>query len=428
MSYLCLMLPLLLGEAPVAWPEFLGAGSSPVEAQSLPLRWSPTENIAWTAELPGYGQSSPIVWQDRIFLTSVEGPMKETCHLIALDRATGKQVWKHSFPASMQIKNSEYVSRAAPTPATDGEKVYAFFESGDVVACDMAGKQLWKRSLVDDYGKFDGNHGVAASIALTEKGVIVLVDNSGPSYIISLSKADGSNLWKTDRESRVSWSSPAIVPTAEGQQIVCSSSGSVDGYDPADGKLLWSMDELGGNTTNTPLPYAPGRFLIGASVGRGGEGGPDARRSNLAMEIRYADGKFQPHVLWRAEEATSSFGSPIVHKGVAYWVNRSGVVYAHDVETGKLLYTQRTDNSCWATPIGVGDRVYLIGKDGHTTVLRAGEKAEVLAESDLWNAEDAGGDRFSGPVQYAGVAVDQMLLIRTGDRLFCISGKEGASE
>ncbi len=427
MTYVCLMLPLLLGEAPVAWPGFLGAGASTVEAKSLPLTWSPTENIAWQAELPGYGQSSPIVWQDMVFVTSVEGPMKETCHLLALDRTTGKQLWKHSLAASTQVKSSQYVSRAAPTPATDGKAVYAFFESGDVVACDFEGRPLWERSLVGDYGEFDGNHGVAASTVLTDQAVVLLVDHSGPSYILALDKQNGTNLWKTDRTSRTSWSSPALVPTDQGDQIVCSSSGSVDGYDPKTGKQLWTLADLGGNTTNTPLPFAPGKVLIGASLGRGGEGGGAARRSNLALEIKQVDGKFNPNVLWRAEAATSSFGSPTVHQGIAYWVNRSGVVYAYEVDSGKPCYTHRTEESCWATPIGVGNRVYLLGKNGHTTVLQAGAKAKVLAENDLWTTEQAGeGGQFSGPVQYAGVAVEGMLLIRTGDRLFCLAKGAGS--
>ena len=128
------------------WPGFLGAGASR-EPATAPLEWSPTKNIAWTAELPGYGQSSPVVWNDLVFLTSVEGPMKDTYHILALRQSDGSQVWRHSFESTDKVKSSLYVSRAAPTPVCDDKGLYAFFESGDVVGMTHEGKVLWQRSL-----------------------------------------------------------------------------------------------------------------------------------------------------------------------------------------------------------------------------------------------------------------------------------------
>ena len=116
------------------WPGFLGGGPVCVQPAGLPLRWSPTENIAWQAPLVGFGQSSPVVWNGQVFVTSVEGPMKDTRHVLALDLASGQQRWKHSFESSDKVKDSNYVSRAAPTPVADDGGVYVFFESGDVVA------------------------------------------------------------------------------------------------------------------------------------------------------------------------------------------------------------------------------------------------------------------------------------------------------
>jgi outer membrane protein assembly factor BamB len=437
-SIALLALALAAADEQANWPGFLGSGEVRLKAESLPLRWSPNENIAWQAALPGHGQSSPIVWDGTVFVTSVEGPMKDTYHVLALALDDGRLLWKHSFESSDKVKESYFVSRAAPTPVTDGRAVYAFFESGDVTALSLDGRELWRRSLSRDYGKFQNEFGLGASPVQTDDAVILLIDHDGPSYLIALSKADGRTLWKTDRTPRRSWSSPAIVPVNGQPQVVCSSAGSVDGYDPATGKLLWAFDEVAGNTAATPLPFADGRFLVGASPGNeGGARVEGAKKSNLAMAVEHIDGRPKPKVLWRTEEVTPTFASPRVHAGHAYWINRVGVVYCFDAETGEPHYAERVKQSCWATPLGAGDRLYLFGKDGVTTVLRAGPKFEVLAENQLWDpasvkpdsvriaAEETEERRraaamFSGRVQYGVAAAGGSLLVRTGEVLYCV--------
>lgn len=420
-----------------AWPAFLGQGASAVQRDSLPLTWSPDKNIAWQSDLPGHGQSSPIVWGDRVFVTSVEGPDKDTCHVVAVSLADGKQLWKHSFATSDKVKNSLYVSRAAPTPVTDGKHVFCYFESGDIVALTLDGNQSWQRSLSADYGKFQNKFGLSASPLLVDDSLVILVDDEGPSYLIALNKSDGKTKWKTERTSRVSWSSPGLVQVGDTTQVVCSSAGSVDGYDAATGKPLWSYDEVGGNTSSTPREFTTATFLVGASAGREAERAELAKQSNLAMTIELINGKPEPKVLWKTEQATPTFGSPTVYAGHAYWVNRTGVVYCFDAKTGEPCYTERIKQSCWATPLGLGDRVYFFGKDGLTTVLRSGPKFEVLAENQLWDpasqkpdpakaaAEDTDEKRkaaamFSGATQYGVAAVSGSLLIRTGEKLYCL--------
>ncbi len=420
-----------------AWPGFLGAGASPLSAEAFPLEWSPEKNIAWKADLPGHGQSSPVIWGDKVFVTAVEGPMKDTCHVLCLSLADGQIRWKHSVASSDPVKSSVYVSRAAPTPVVDAQGVYVYFESGDVVALDHAGQPRWRRSLSNEFGKPRNKFGLAASPVQTPESLIVLVDDEGPSYLIALRKADGATLWKQDRTSRVSWSSPSIVTVGGRPIVVCSSAGSVDGYAADTGEKLWSFDDVGGNSSSTPLPFADGRFLVGASAGREGQNAEGARKSNMAMSIESADGKWTPRVLWRNEQVSPTFGSPIVYRQCAYWVNRAGVVFCLDAATGKTHYSQRIKQSIWATPLGVGDRIYFFGKDGLTTVLAAGPEYKLLAENQLWDPEsikpDAGAaDRedteerrrsaamFSGPVQYGVAATDGRLLIRTGQRLYCI--------
>jgi outer membrane protein assembly factor BamB len=420
------------------WPGFLSGHRPDATDENLPLRWSPTENVAWQAALPGHGQSSPIVWGDRVFVTAVEGPNKDTYYVLALDLETGKLRWRYALESSDKVPDSYFVSRAAPTPITDGQAVYAFFESGDAVALGFDGNVRWRRSLSQDYGRFVNEHGLAASPVQTEQAVIVLVDHGAAAYLIALDKKDGRTLWKTDRAPRRSWSSPALVPVQGKWQVVCSSSGSVDGYDPQTGERLWSYDDVAGNTAATPLPFGEGLFLVGASPGReGGARVEGARKSNFAARVVLVDGKPGLEVLWRNEQSTPSFASPVVYRGHAYWINTVGVVHCFDAASGELRYAQRISQSCWATPLGRGERLYCFGKDGLTSVLRAGPRFELLAENQLWDPATVRPDpakaatekteerrraaaAFSGRTVYGVAAVPGTLLVRTGDVLYCL--------
>lgn len=420
------------------WPGFLSGHRPEATDERMPLHWSPTENVAWQAALPGHGQSSPIVWQDWVFVTAVEGPNKDTYHVLALDLPTGKVRWRYALESSDKVPDSYFVSRAAPTPVADGRAVYAFFESGDVVALDYQGQVRWRRSLSQDYGRFVNEFGLAASPVQTPQAVILLVDHEAAAYLLALDKEDGRTLWKSDRVPRRSWSSPALVPVQGRWQVVCSSAGSVDGYDPQTGERLWTYDDVAGNTAATPLPFGEGLFLVGASPGReGGARVEGARKSNFAARIGLVDGRMGLEVLWRNEQSTPSFASPVVYRGHAYWVNTVGVVHCFDAADGTLRYAQRFKQSCWATPLGRGDRVYFFGKDGLTSVLRAGPQFELLAENQLWDPATVKPDlakaaaekteqrrqaaaAFAGRTVYGVAAAGGALLVRTGDVLYCL--------
>ena len=385
-----------LAAPPATWPAFLGQGATPIDPQTIPITWSPTENIAWEAKLPGKGQSSPVIWGDRVFVTGIEGSMKDKCHVVALSLVDGQELWRETIAASQTVRSNYFQSRSAPTPAVDVNHVYTFFETGNVLALDHLGKQVWQRDLTADYGSFESTIGLASSPILVNEVLAILVDHEGPSYLIGLDAQTGETRWKTDRASRTSYSSPAVVSIAGKPQIVCSSSGSIDGYDPTTGELIWTYEEnVGGNRAGAPLAIGEGMFTVGASPGMHNEREEQAKKTNFVMRIEIVDGQYVPKVVWRTEEAMPAFNSPVVHNGFAYWVNRAGVVYCYDAVTGKNHYTKRTNGVCWATPVGLGDRVYLFGKDGMTTVLASGPEFRVVAENMLWDPEKAGRDAMS---------------------------------
>ncbi|HEX2491441.1 MAG TPA: PQQ-binding-like beta-propeller repeat protein, partial [Blastocatellia bacterium] len=180
------------------WPGFRGLGDSHTAARELPLEWADDKNVAWDVALPGYGQSSPVVWRDRVFLTAVEGANKEKLLVFSQDLKGGRQLWVKEFPATFTMKDANTVSKAAPTPAVDERRVYVFFESGDLFAFDHKGNPQWRRKLAEEYGAYKTNHGLGSSIALTDKAVIALVAHGGPSYLLAVDKQTGKNLWKSD--------------------------------------------------------------------------------------------------------------------------------------------------------------------------------------------------------------------------------------
>jgi outer membrane protein assembly factor BamB len=383
------------------------------------------------------------------------------CHVVALSLQDGKLLWDWQCESTQKVRSNYFQSRAAPTPVVDAQGVYAFFETGELVALSHDGTLLWQRCLVKDYGNFESTIGLAASLAQTADTLFVLVDHEGPSYLLAVTKKTGATAWRTSRDSRKSFASPMVIRIGQRDQIVISSDGTVDGYDPATGELLWSFDDVGGNTVGTPFPVGPGQFLVSATPGMHSERESEAKRSNFLMTVQpQDDGTFQPTVAWRAS-ALPTFANPMTHQKVAYWINNVGVVTAYDVTTGKELYTKRLKQPCWAAPIGVGDRVYFFGKDGITTVVKAGPDFEILAENTLWDPDTTGRDafasrrrsrgghdassentggrpaaptqannadpndsatapRFADPVQYGVAAVNGSLIIRTGALVYCV--------
>lgn len=420
------------------WPDFLHNTREESVDADVPIQWGPEKNIGWSVELPGDGQSSPIVWNGRVIVTSVTGEMKDQNVVTCIDGENGKQIWQKSFETSMRVKSSLYVSRAAPTPVADEAGVIVLFESGDLIALDWRGDVRWKRSLTEAYGVIEAEFGLSASLAQHGNSIFVLIENKGPSYLVAFEKSTGEATWKQDRKSVISWSSPVVMTLAEVPQVIVSSVGTVDSYDVVSGKTLWTIDGLGGNTVASPSRVDGNRLIIGAAPGRGEADSAGAEKSNLLIEVTASDQQanaLTARVAWRTEKAMASFSSPIAYQGIGYWVNRAGVVFAVDLADGAELYAQRIDQAPWATAIGTKDRVYFFGKDGTTTVIRAGKEFEKIASNQLWNPDDlkpdpdaagkedtaerrAAAAMFSGPIQYGVAVFKDSFLIRTGNRLY----------
>jgi outer membrane protein assembly factor BamB len=395
---------MLLVAAVGDWPGFRGDGTSLTALKDLPVEWSDEQNIAWRTELGGYGQSSPVVWGERVFVTSIQGESKERCLVGCYGLKDGKRLWQADNAAAVQVKDSDYVSRGAPTPVVDADGLYAFFESGDVFGFDHAGKQLWHRNLTAEYGEYKGNHGLGGSLAQSGDKLLVVVDHDGPSFLFALDKKTGANRWKVERTSKISWSSPVVAPIADDKrgsaaaEVIVNAKGSVEAYDVADGTLRWSLGDLDGNTVASPTVSAKlviiGSSDVGKSVAvrRGGKG-----------TLAEAD------IAWRLKDGAASFSSPLAYEGRVYFVNKSGAATCVEEQSGKMLWSERL-GSCWASPIGAAGRVYFFGKDGVTKVVAAADKFESLAENTL---------KIDGRL-YGAAAVPGAFVLRTGQKLICV--------
>lgn len=367
-----------------AWTEFRNGGSSTSTAE-MPVSWSLDNGIAWQIELQGYGQSSPVVLNGRIFVTSVVGPMKDVCQVTCFDLKTGEQIWVWSQDASQKAASNYMASRAAPTPMVDEQGVYAFFESGDLVSINHDGSLKWKRSLTNDYGPFENNHGLGSSPTQTSELVVVNIEHKGPSYLLAVAKRTGENRWKAERPSGSSWTSPIVIQRDGKEQVIVSSAGAVDSYSSADGTKLWSVGGLSGSSVPSPTAVGPYLF-VGARIPEFGSA-QEASRSNLCLRIN-ASSEGQQEVVWRASKAVCDYASPVIHGDCAYYLNNVGVLHCVNAVTGETHYTERLGTTCWATPVISGDKVFFFGKDGTTQVIASGPVFTKVASNTLWDPKN----------------------------------------
>ena len=416
-----------IAESP-CWMRFQNGGNMSTES-SLPTRWSPAENIAWTADIVGYGQSTPIVAHQQIVVTSTSGENKDNYHVCAYSVDDGNKLWQVDFINPSPYKNTPMVSRAAPSAVATTNGFVAFFEGGLLVSVSPDGESQWERNLVDEFGKIEARHGLAASLEADDKKVFVWVERSEDPYVMAVNPSSGETLWKSPGVGSTSWGSPRLVPVSGGEHLVCSAVGKIIGFDPTTGDRLWEFDEIENNSSNTPTPVGDGQFLIGASEGRGESASGNAAASNGLVEIKKSNEGLADERLWsaafkwKAKKATSTFGSPVVAGNTAAIVNRAGVLYRLDLETGEQVSAERTDaGGIWATPLVAGDLIYLFGYKGTTSVISLID-GKAVAENRCWpeagdgeNTPGFGG----GNVLYAATPIGNQLIVRRGDKLYAI--------
>ena len=387
------------GEAARYWSRWRGpSGQGLVEGTGYPDRWSETENVVWRAEVPGSGNSSPIVWGDRIFLTTGRTGGRQLS-ILAYRRSDGALLWETDVAPG----GREYVhpknGPAAATPVTDGERVYASFGSRGLVAVDFDGNRLWHTEV----GQIDNYHGPAGSPLLYRDRIILYQDQQPHGFVAAYDTATGAEVWRTEREATVGWGTPAAIRVGDHDELVVSSSRSVNAYDPATGEELWRC--RGNNFEVIPTPVVEAGLVFCTS----GRAGP-----TLAIRPGGRGDVTDTHVAWTTPRGSPFVPSPLAHDGYLYTINdMASIVTGFRAATGEVLWQGRLGRAVRegfsASPVLVDGKVFFTNDDGITFVLRAGP------EFDLLHTNDIGARTLASPA-----LVDGYWSIRTVDELIAI--------
>ncbi|MDA8745292.1 PQQ-like beta-propeller repeat protein [Rubripirellula amarantea] len=377
-----------------AWLSFRGDGSSSASSGPEVLDTTDQGNLVWSTTMPGRSVAAPIVIGGLVVSTSAEGPDEPNLFVTGLDVETGKVRWQQSFRATGRPFHHPTSSGAAPTPASDGNRIVAFYSSNDLVCLDLDGNLVWYRGLGSDYPKAGNDVGMASSPVIVDGAVIVQVECQGDSFAAAIELETGKNRWRISRPAASNWASPAAITRPNGSQEVILQSGSdLVAVDPANGTELWRMDE-------------PRASIPSATKGNGMLLVPG---SDL-MALRIGEGTGKPEVVWQ-ESKLSPKNACVAIAGDRAYVLKGSVLIAASVESGETIWQQRLSGlgGTWASPVVAGDRIYIFDQSGVGLVVQdKGDEAEVVSTVEL-------GDGVLGSPAIA----DGKLFIRSQTKMFC---------
>ena len=393
-----------LEPAKTDWPCWRNrAGGAKSFDTDPPTHWTKTEHVAWVTEIPGRGHSSPIVWGERIFLTSAD----ESGHkqlVLGFDRASGKQLLSTVAHEGGFMRMHGKNSHASATPACDGQRVYSAFINSDalhVTATDFNGLILWQTQA----GPFGSEHGYGSSLVLYKNLVIVAADNLSHSFIAALDGITGKIVWRMPRKTTArhgSYATPIVAFLAGRHQLIFSGLWETSSYDPATGKLIWYCK---GPTEVTACTPAFSDELVYSSGGYPG-------RELLAIQADGSNDVTNTKIVWRADKGVTYVPSPLFHDGRLYVVDDGGIASCLDGSTGEVVWRARLPGNFSASPVLAAGLLFIPNEVGRTYVFRAGDKFELVATNDL------GDGGFATPVIAGG-----HIYLRTNHYLYAIGEK-----
>jgi outer membrane protein assembly factor BamB len=413
------------------WPQYRGARSLGTStAANLPDSWSTTENIAWKTPIPGRGWSCPIVWGDKVFVTTVvsEKPPEAAKKglylggdrktpptdphkwvLICLDLKTGKKLWEQvaaeGVPdSSRHIKNSY----ASETPVTDGERVYAYFGNHGLYCYDLNGKQLWSKKLGTFRTKL--GWGTAASPVLHKDRLIVVHDNEDDSFMIALDAKTGNELWRVARDEKSNWATPFVWENELRTELVTNGTGKVRSYD-LDGKLLWELAGMSSITIPTPFA-AHGMLYLASGYVMHNHRPVYAVRPGAAGDVSLKNGELKnDYIVWYQKLAAPYNPSPLVYGDYFYVLKDRGMLSCYDAKTGAEIYKDQRlgAGEFTASPWAYDGKVFCLSESGDTFVIQAGPEFKIVGRNKL--------DELC--MATPAIAGDR-LLIRTESQVYCI--------
>jgi outer membrane protein assembly factor BamB len=422
------------------WPQWRGPSRNGVSnATNLPTTWSQTENIVWKTPLPSWSAGTPIIWGDRIFVTSPSQAESEPAPpqeqeqqgrrrgrdpggakllLLCLSKKDGRVIWQRELDEGNELHRKQ--NNSSPSPVTDGKRVWAVTGTGAVTAFDMEGRKIWQRNLQQDYGSFGLNWGYASSPLLHDGKLVIEVlhgmKTDDPSYIVALDAMTGKPLWRQERptdavaESPDAYTTPALLEYGGKAQIVITGGDYVTGHDPETGKEIWRAAGLN--------PEKEGNYRIVASpvVVDGMIYAPTRKTPLLALRAGGAGEVTTSHLVWKWEGgAAPDVPTPVCDGKHFYMVDDKGLVSCLDAKDGKVIWgPERTAQGIVsASPVLADGKLYITNERAVTTVLAAGAEFKILATNELDGSYTLSSPAVSGA----------QLFIRTSTHLYCIGEK-----
>jgi len=402
-------------QEPENWARFRGPNGQGIsKVTALPVRWNAQENIAWKTYIPGEGWSSPIVWNDHIFLTTAMNN-GENCYVIAIDRRTGKILWnKLVFTQKPQQHRHEWNSYATPTPVTDGKTVFAVFSGGSFVALDFDGNVRWINSDLDYYSQ----HGMGTSPILYGDLLLLSVNPSNreepkglgwlepwdKSYLLALDKNTGKERWRGKRGmSRIAHATPVVMQVNGKDQIISPAGDVIQGFDPEEGKLIWTVISTGEPCVPSP---AIGDELVYSS--------PTNSASIRAVRANGQGDCTATHIVWEQSRNVPMMASFLYVKPCLYTCSDGGNFSCLDANTGEIFWQMRLKSGQLnPSPLYADGKIYVLSEEGTTTVLKPSndpkKPAEIIATNKL-------GEHCRASIAVA----DKQLIIRTDNQLWCV--------
>ncbi|MEO2000399.1 MAG: PQQ-binding-like beta-propeller repeat protein [Pirellulales bacterium] len=346
------------------WPSFQGPHGSGATTEKIPQSLS-EENIVWEKELPGRGLSTPVIHSDKVFLTCSSGPEQNRLRVLCLDATDGQLLWERQFWATGRTVCHEKTSVAAPTPCTDGKRIYAIFSSNDLVCLDFEGNLIWLRGITADYPNVSNSLGMSSSLVVTNGVVVAQVENDSESYVIGIDATTGINAWKMRREKAANWTSPLVLNPGV---VELQSKSGIDAINVSNGNVLWRYDA---GASTIPSSCRMGNILFVPSKGL----------TALAYDPK---GQKQPEQLWQSSRLSPGTPSPVVNGETVFTISRGDVLTAGNVESGERRWQLRLKGPFSATPVISGNTLLAVSETGLVQAIHFDdEQGEVTGSLNL---------------------------------------------
>ncbi|MFC1758414.1 PQQ-binding-like beta-propeller repeat protein [Planctomycetota bacterium] len=375
------------------WDQFRGPNAQSVAVGAdLPTDWNVDSNVGWRKDLPGRGPSGPIVVDGRVFVTCSSGSQQEQLHVVCFDAKSGDQLWHRQIWANGRTMTHPTSSTAAPTPASDGKHIFAFYSSNDLVCYDLDGNLQWYRALGKDHPKAGNDIGMSSSPVVASGTVVVQVENQGDSFAAGIDVETGQDRWRIDRQQIANWTSPVIMQTPSGiDLVVLKSSQGVTARDIQTGDEVWSYDV---GADGIPSMVADGdKLYLPADT----------------FAVLQINGN-KPEELWASNQVRPGPASPIIGNGNVYALAKN-ILSCSDAESGNQKWKLRLGGDYWSTPVLAGGHMYCVNLDGVTHVVDvSGEKGKIVSKPDIGET-----------VQSSPAVYDNALFIRSDTALWKIT-------